>query len=64
MIKPKFEIGKPIYLKTDSDQEEHILTGYTVRPGVIIYLTSLYKTESPHYEFELTAEPDPLKKLI
>lgn len=58
----KFKMGYPVFIKTDPTQSEHIITGYTVRPGVILYCCKINDDESWHYDFELTDEPDMVKK--
>ena len=54
-----FAIGDTVYLKTDTEQSKHIVTGYIVRPGGrLIYLISCCNSESHHFDIELTPERD------
>ena len=50
------EIGDVVYLKTDNDQYERIVTGYYVRPSAITYGLTQGTEESWHYDFEITVE--------
>lgn len=60
VIDNKFEIGDVVYLKTDRDQYERIITGIKILPIGIIYRVSLGVGENDHYEIELTAEKNVL----
>jgi hypothetical protein len=60
----KFEIGQPVFIKNDLDQNELVVTGFVVRPSnSIIYIVSDCGQETNFYDFELTAEKDTLKQL-
>ena len=63
MYKPKFALGQIVFLKTDDEQEEYIVTGFIIRQGNIAYGISIATTESFHWDFELNAEIDELKKV-
>lgn len=56
-------LGQIVYLKTDPEQRERIVTGITQRPGTILYHLSVADFESVHYEIEITTEKDILKSL-
>jgi len=60
----KFKIGDYVYLKTDNNQYKRLVTGYTVRPGTVIYKLSLGSEETTHYELEISAEVDMLLKAL
>ena len=61
-IENEFNISDFVYLKTDPDQQERIITGINVRPGGrIIYAVTLGHEETCHYGFELSHEKDMLK---
>ena len=60
----KFEIGDYVYLKTDIDQYKRLVTGYTVRPNVVIYNLSFGSEETTHYELEISEEVDMLLKAL
>lgn len=54
IIYPKYKIGDIVYLKTDELQRQRIITGYILRPNLIIYYVSYLSDESFHYDFELS----------
>lgn len=57
IIDNKLELGSIVYLKTDKEQDERMVTGIFIRPsGAIIYYLSLGTTETQHYEIELSDE--------
>lgn len=58
VIENKFDIGDIVYLVTDPDQIRRIITGITIRPTGILYEVSLGATDSDHYDFELSLEPN------
>ena len=60
----KFKIGYYVYLKTDIDQYKRLVTGYTVRPNVVIYNLGLGSEETTHYELEISDEIDVLLKSL
>lgn len=62
-MKPSYKIGEMVYLKTDVDQHERMVTGYSVRATGITYELSFGTSSSWHYEFEITGECDTLKKV-
>lgn len=61
-IENAFDIGQRVFLKTDIDQYEHIVTEIRVTASGIMYLIMFYTTGSLHYECELSAEQDILTK--
>lgn len=60
IIENKFNIGQRIYLDTDPEQYERIITGILITQGDIIYRVVCGDVETYHFEFELSKE----KKLI
>lgn len=52
--KPKIE--DTVFLKTDIEQLERIITGYTVRKVGIVYELTCGVATSWHYDFEFTPE--------
>jgi hypothetical protein len=62
-IDEAFPIGSCVYIKTDSDQKERLITGIQVRPIGLIYIAALEGTESFHYEMELSDEKNVLISL-
>lgn len=57
----KFEIGDVVYLHTDIDQLERIVTSLWIKQGSILYALNCGTVESWHYDFEITVEKDVLK---
>ena len=64
LIQNKYEIGAIVFLKTDSEQLERIVTSIQVNPGELIYRLNCGAIETWHYEFELCREKDLLKSLM
>ena len=56
----KFTIGDIVYLITDPDQLQRIVTGIMVRKSQLIYQVSCGVDEHGHYEFELSFEKNVL----
>ena len=56
----EFEIREFVYLRTDPEQNERLITGYIVRETTILYLTSFQDSETPHYGYELSREKNVL----
>ena len=61
LIDNKFEIGDIVYLETDTEQSERIVTGFYVRDNTLTYGLSCGICESWHYDFEITLEKNVLK---
>jgi hypothetical protein len=57
------DIGQSVYIKTDPDQKECIVTGLVIRQSGIHYLVMFDTRESEHYNFELSEERDMNKVL-
>jgi len=56
-----FELSQTVYLKTDSDQYQRIVTGILIRPsGAIQYELSCGSSASWHYDFEINVTKDVL----
>jgi len=56
VIENKFNISDIVYLKTDREQEPHVLCSIEVTPGDLMYKIAIGTTTSSHYDFELTKE--------
>jgi hypothetical protein len=56
-----FDIGDSVYLKTDPEQAERLVTGISVRQNGITYAISHLTTETWHYDFEISKERDIIK---
>jgi hypothetical protein len=59
----QFEVGDLVYLRTDPDQYERMVTGIIVSGGGPVYRLCLGTQESYHHAIEMTAEIDPEKVL-
>ncbi len=55
-IEEKYKIGEIVYLITDKDQDERLVTGITVRPRELLYQVSCGTSETECYDFELSKE--------
>ena len=53
-----FEPGDIVYLKTDRDQYERIVTGYCIRKSGVSYELAFGSSTSWHYDFEITFEKE------
>ncbi len=62
-INNMFDIEQIVYLKTDEDQSARIVTMIQVTKQELVYQLSLGTNTSYHYEFEITEEPNLIKKL-
>lgn len=59
----KIEIGQIVYLKTDPEQKERIVTAILFRPTGITYELTQATDQSWHYAFEIAIEKDILKTI-
>lgn len=51
-----YDIGQTVYLKTDTEQLQRIITAITIRQTGIIYELSQGEKVSSHYDFEITED--------
>jgi len=57
VIENEFEFGQTVYLKTDAEQLPRLVIAIEVTYGnVLIYRLQNCQTNSPHYDFEISAE--------
>jgi len=63
IIKTKYDIGDIVYLKTDINQKERMITMVSVTPGSHVYTLSCGDDSSDHYEIEITDTKDVIKTL-
>lgn len=61
LVGNEYEIGDSVYLRTDTDQKERIVTAIMIRPGRMAYELTCGTEGSWHYAFEITKERDVLK---
>lgn len=54
IVDNKFEIGQIVYLKTDEDQLQRIITSIQVNKYDIIYTLTCGVTSSGHYDYEIS----------
>lgn len=54
LIESKYNIGDTVYLKTDTEQRQRLVTGITVRITGTTYGLSSVAQESWHYDFEMS----------
>lgn len=50
------KIGDIVYLKTDREQLDRMIYGYTIFPTHIVYNLAQGEQTSGHFNFELTSE--------
>lgn len=50
------DFGTVVYLKTDKEQDEFLVTGFIIRPHGILYIISYEGLERNVYDFEITTE--------
>jgi hypothetical protein len=50
-----FNIGQIVYLKTDIEQKEFIVVGYSIRPDGTRYILAQGTQESFHYGIEVSS---------
>ena len=63
VIENLYGFGDLVYLKTDEDQKQRMVTGFRVCPsGVLIYYLSYGASVSEHYEFEIIEEVNIMKR--
>jgi hypothetical protein len=62
-LNPIYKLGDIVYLKTDKEQLERMVTGYNVRNTNIAYYLSAGITETMHYSFEISKDKDIVKSL-
>jgi hypothetical protein len=56
-IETKYNIGDVVFLMTDTEQLQRIVTGVLFRPNnSIIYYLTCGATETTHYELEMVSE--------
>ena len=56
LINPKYKIGQIVYSITDPEQNARMVTGYTIRKNVILYLVTFVDCERSFEDFELSSE--------
>ena len=60
VIDNKFDFGDKVYLETDVDQKERVVTEFRVTKTGILYSLSCGVDKSWHYDFEITTEKNVL----
>lgn len=56
IIENKFQIGQIVFLKTDREQFERIITGICIRMNGMSYELSFGNSTSWHFDFEISIE--------
>ncbi len=57
----KYSIGDSVYLKTDNDQLERLVTGILIRENGVMFELSQSNTSSYHFSFEIARDRNVLK---
>lgn len=61
VINNRYNFNDVVYLRTDEDQKQRIVTGMRVTPsGEIIYMLACGSVCSDHYDFEMCIEKNVL----
>lgn len=55
-VVPKYKCGDIVFLITDTEQMQRIVTGYIVRPSGVIYYLGCGEEETTHYELEIASD--------
>ena len=63
-FKSKFNFGDIVFLKTDRDQLERIITGVRIDASGHYFKLTCGTDETSHYEIEFTKEKDILKTVL
>jgi hypothetical protein len=58
-INVQFKIGQSVYLRTDTDQEQRIVTGYMITRNDVLYDLVCGIVNSTHYGFEISTDKNP-----
>lgn len=57
VIEPKYNIGELVFIQTDKEQDQRIVTALIICPaGDILYEVTCGTISSKHYDFELSKE--------
>ena len=59
----EFEIGQTVYLKTDTEQYQRLITGLLIHENSILYQVACGEEMSEHFGFELADSEDVMKRL-
>lgn len=63
LIESDYDLGDIVFLKTDSEQKERIVTAIQKTPNGIMYRLAQSTTDTWHYALEFTKEKDILKSM-
>lgn len=62
-IKTKYDLGQLVYLITDSEQLDRMITGIKVNPNGLVYTLAQGVNETYHFEIELSSRRNIVKAL-
>lgn len=62
-IKTKYGLGQLVYLITDSEQLDRMITGIKVNPNGLVYTLAQGVNETYHFEIELSSRRNIVKAL-
>ena len=60
IIEPKYNLKQIVYLKTDAEQKERLVTCFVVRENDILYELACGESCSAHFDFEIAIEKNVL----
>lgn len=61
IVENKYDIGSLVYLKTDPDQRQRMITQISVTQCGVRYCLSCGQTDTWHYDIEISESKDILK---
>lgn len=63
IINFKYHLGEAVYLVTDIEQRERLVTEIKVQPTGVLYHLSCGTVDTDHYDFEISTVMDEILKL-
>lgn len=55
-INPKFGLQEIVFLITDIDQHQRVVTGIQINPNSLLYRLACGTNETWHYDFEIASD--------
>jgi len=62
-VKIKHNITDIVYITTDPEQLDVVVTGFLIKQDSVMYVVSFCGTEQEYYDYELTSKRDMAKVL-
>jgi len=61
VIENDFNLGQQVFLKTDVNQNERLITAIQISPNGLLYRLACGNSDSWHFAFEVSIEKNVLK---